>query len=97
MNFHFIFFVLYFIEESSVNCVVSSWLHSSASKKKDYYQILGVSKNSSAKEIKKAYYNLAKKYHPDVNKNDPSAQAKFQEASEAYEVCNLDFELKFYI
>ncbi|RXG61862.1 Protein tumorous imaginal discs, mitochondrial [Armadillidium vulgare] len=84
------------LEESSVNCVVSSWLHSSASKKKDYYQILGVSKNSSAKEIKKAYYNLAKKYHPDVNKNDPSAQAKFQEASEAYEVLSDDEKRRQY-
>lgn len=59
--------------------------------KKDYYKILGIAKNSSTKDIKKAYYNLAKKYHPDVNKNDPSAQTKFQEASEAYEVCSFYF------
>ena len=53
---------------------------------KDYYNVLGVSKNASAKEIKKAYYQMAKKYHPDVNKDDPSAHQKFRDASEAYEV-----------
>lgn len=55
-------------------------------KKRDYYDILGVSKNASADEIKKAYYQLAKKYHPDANKDDPKAKDKFTEASEAYEV-----------
>ncbi|KRX54504.1 Mitochonrial uncharacterized protein [Trichinella sp. T9] len=54
--------------------------------KLDYYEILGVPKNASAKDIKKAYYQLAKKYHPDVNKNDPQAARKFQQVSEAYEV-----------
>ena len=54
--------------------------------RKDYYDILGVPRNASAKDIKKSYYQLAKKYHPDTNKNDPNAQKKFQEVSEAYEV-----------
>lgn len=54
--------------------------------KKDFYNILGVPKNASQKEIKKAYYQLAKKFHPDINKGDPSASKKFQEVSEAYEV-----------
>jgi len=61
-------------------------LHTSNLSLKDYYQILGVSRNASAKDIKKAYYQLAKKYHPDVNKDDPKAAKQFQEVSEAYEV-----------
>ncbi len=54
--------------------------------KRDYYEVLGVGKNASADEIKKAYRKLAKQYHPDVNPGDKSAEAKFKEANEAYEV-----------
>jgi len=54
----------------------------------DYYQILGVSKDASSSDIKKAYRKLARKYHPDVNPNDESAKNKFQQLSEAYEVLN---------
>ncbi|KAI4053296.1 DnaJ heat shock protein family (Hsp40) member A3, partial [Homo sapiens] len=53
--------------------------------KEDYYQILGVPRNASQKEIKKAYYQLAKKYHPDTNKDDPKAKEKFSQLAEAYE------------
>ncbi|MBI4217936.1 MAG: molecular chaperone DnaJ, partial [Elusimicrobia bacterium] len=53
--------------------------------KRDYYEILGVNKNASAEELKAAYRNLAKKFHPDINK-DKSAEEKFKEANEAYEV-----------
>lgn len=53
---------------------------------KDYYQLLGVSKSASPEEIKKAYRKLALKYHPDHNKGDKSAEAKFKEISEAYAV-----------
>ena len=52
----------------------------------DYYQILGVTKNASQDDIKKAYKKLARKYHPDLNPNDPDAQRKFQEINEANEV-----------
>jgi len=54
--------------------------------KKDYYQILGVEKNSSMEDIKKAYRNLAKQYHPDKNPNNKEAEEKFKEISEANEV-----------
>ncbi|HMA60281.1 MAG TPA: DnaJ domain-containing protein, partial [Halanaerobiales bacterium] len=54
--------------------------------KKDYYDILGVDKDASQKEIKKAYRKLAKKYHPDMNDGDEQASEKFKEISEAYEI-----------
>jgi curved DNA-binding protein len=53
---------------------------------KDYYQTLGVSKTASEKDIKQAFRKLAKKYHPDANPDDPTAEAKFKELNEAYEV-----------
>jgi len=52
----------------------------------DYYKILGVSKNASEKDIKKAYRKLARKYHPDLNPNDKVAEKKFKEINEANEV-----------
>ena len=54
--------------------------------KKDYYAVLGVIKSASADEIKKAYRKLALKYHPDRNKDDKTAEAKFKEAGEAYHI-----------
>lgn len=64
---------------------------------KDFYNILGVPKNASQKDIKKAYYQLAKKFHPDTNKGDPSAKKKFQEVSEAYEVSVVYVYIYIYI
>ena len=54
--------------------------------KRDYYEVLGVDKNASEDEIKKAYRKLAIKYHPDKNPDDKNAEEKFKEAAEAYDV-----------
>mgnify|MGYP001513024137 FL=1 len=54
--------------------------------KRDYYEVLGVSRDADDAAIKKAYRKLAKKYHPDINPGDKEAEAKFKEASEAYAV-----------
>ncbi|MHB1394503.1 MAG: molecular chaperone DnaJ [Clostridia bacterium] len=54
--------------------------------KRDYYEVLGVNKNASEEDIKKAYRQLAKKYHPDMNQGDKGLEAKFKEVNEAYEV-----------
>lgn len=57
-----------------------------AEQKRDYYEVLGISKTADDAEIKKAYRVLAKKYHPDANPGDKEAEAKFKEASEAYAI-----------
>ena len=54
--------------------------------KRDYYEVLGIQKSASEDEIKKAYRQLAKKYHPDLNPGDKGAEGKFKEVNEAYEV-----------
>ena len=56
--------------------------------KRDYYDVLGVDRDASADDLKKAYRRLAMKYHPDRQSSDPKAEEKFKEASEAYEVLN---------
>lgn len=65
-------------------------------KYKDYYKILGVSKKSSIDEIKKAFRNLARKYHPDVTKNDKELEKRFKDIFEAYEVLSDDEKKKQY-
>ena len=52
----------------------------------DPYAVLGVSRDASADEIKSAYRGLARKYHPDVNPDDPTAEEKFKEVGEAYSI-----------
>ena len=63
---------------------------------KDYYRLLGVSKNASQEEIKRAYKKLALAYHPDQNPDNPSAEEKFKEISEAYEVLGDPEKRKLY-
>ncbi|MCC0646998.1 molecular chaperone DnaJ [Clostridioides sp. ZZV15-6598] len=66
------------------------------STKRDYYEVLGISKGAEAQEIKKAYRKLAMKYHPDRNPGDKEAEEKFKEINEAYEVLSDDTKRKTY-
>ena len=64
--------------------------------KRDYYEVLGVNKNADAATIKKAYRKLAKKYHPDMNPGDKTAEQKFKEATDAYNILSDPEKRKLY-
>ncbi|KAM7419717.1 hypothetical protein PAMA_016687 [Pampus argenteus] len=64
--------------------------------KQDFYEVLGISRTATQKDIKKAYYQLAKKYHPDTNPDDPEAKEKFAKLAEAYEVLSDEVKRKQY-
>ena len=64
--------------------------------KRDYYEVLGVSKSASADEIRKAHRKLVRQYHPDVNKNNKAAEEKFKEVQEAYDVLSDEHKRKAY-
>ncbi|XP_076585682.1 dnaJ homolog subfamily A member 3, mitochondrial-like isoform X2 [Chaetodon auriga] len=64
--------------------------------KQDFYEVLGVSRTASQRDIKKAYYQLAKKFHPDTNPDDPEAKEKFAKLAEAYEVLSDEVKRKQY-
>ena len=62
----------------------------------NYYDVLGVAKDATEKEIRQAYRRLARQYHPDVNKNDPTAEDRFKEVNEAYGVLSDEDSRKKY-
>ena len=73
--------------QSTVQSATRRCFHATSNvQKRDYFEVLGVKKGATDKEIKKAYFEMAKKYHPDTNKDDEGAKKKFQEAGEAYSV-----------
>src|SRR2546423_12977565 len=64
--------------------------------KRDFYDILGVSKTASSDDIRKAHRKLVRQYHPDVNKDNPKAEEKFKEVQEAYDVLSDETKRKNY-
>ena len=73
-----------------INAQRRSFHASRVGMKRDFYEVLGIGKNASKDEIKKKYREMAKKYHPDLNKDNKAAEEKFKEVSEAYEILSDD-------
>ncbi|XP_048756400.1 protein tumorous imaginal discs, mitochondrial-like isoform X2 [Ostrea edulis] len=85
------------VTQHEISCLQKKSFHTSSLQfKEDFYKVLGIPKTADQKEIKKAYYKLAKKYHPDVNKDNKEAAKKFQEAAEAYEVLSDESKRRQY-
>ncbi|CAI6000223.1 unnamed protein product [Closterium sp. NIES-64] len=81
---------------AGASCAAAAAAAAAGGRGRDYYAVLGVSRKATAAEIKKAFYALAKKYHPDANKDDPNAAKKFQEVQQAYEVLKDDEKRAMY-
>ena len=88
--------ILYFYFKNYIKFDLKRILKTRKMEYKDYYKILGVSKNATQDEIKKAYRKLAIKYHPDKNKGDKNSEERFKEVGEAYEVLKAPEKRKKY-
>ena len=88
--------ILKFCESASQRSVSSRDFYRRAILKKDHYDVLGVDRNSSTRQIKTAYIALSKKYHPDINPGSPELNARFLEIQEAYDALNTAQKRKLY-
>lgn len=88
--------ILRFYESASQRSVNSRDFFRRAILRKDHYDVLGVDRNSSMRQIKTAYIALSKKYHPDINPGNPELKARFLEIQEAYDALNSPQKRKLY-
>uniref|UniRef100_A0A7N6FC85 DnaJ homolog subfamily A member 3, mitochondrial n=1 Tax=Anabas testudineus TaxID=64144 RepID=A0A7N6FC85_ANATE len=100
-HLEYFYLYLYILLSAGLRCPHVSTCHSfhtssMLANSQDFYEILGVSRTATQKDIKKAYYQLAKKYHPDTNPDDPEAKEKFAKLAEAYETLSDEVKRKQY-